>query len=264
MIPAAGGVAQVGTVTRAPKTAELIAANLRRQIVQGQLRPGETLPPEVHLMEQFGVSRPTLREAFRILETESLIGVRRGSRGGAQVLDPDPRVAARHVGLLLQLRGTTIHDVYEARTLTEPLCARLLAERRTERDVVDLRDRVASIGAELSLPGGTDPLVASRSTYSFHELLLQRCGNKTLGVQGAVLADIVHTHLSQVLTRLDRTAETAHGLRRTLRSFERLVDLVEGGDADAAESHWQAHMRNTAKYVFDTDPRDHPVVDLFS
>src|SRR5215469_13170744 len=93
---------QVGRLVRAPKTSELIAAQLRRQIVRGAVKPGEKLPPETRLMEQFGVSRPTIREAFRILETERLITVRPGSRGGAQVVAPDPTVAARYVGLLLQ------------------------------------------------------------------------------------------------------------------------------------------------------------------
>ena len=66
-------------------------------------------------MEQFGVSRPTLREAFRILEAEDLISVKRGSRGGARVTEPSLSVAARYVGLLLQVQGTPIADVYEAR-----------------------------------------------------------------------------------------------------------------------------------------------------
>jgi len=69
---------RIGTATRAPKTGELVAGHLRRQIVRGELRPGETLPLEAELMEQYGVSRPTLREAFRILESETLISVRSG------------------------------------------------------------------------------------------------------------------------------------------------------------------------------------------
>ena len=80
---------RIGQLVRAPKTSELIAAQLRRQIVRGTVKPGEKLPPESQLMEQFGVSRPTIREAFRILETERLIVVRPGSRGGAQVVAPD-------------------------------------------------------------------------------------------------------------------------------------------------------------------------------
>ena len=73
---------------RAPKIAELIADQIRGNIVRGVLKAGDTLPPEVVLGKQFGVSRPTLREAFRILENESLIVVRQGSRGGVVVVHP--------------------------------------------------------------------------------------------------------------------------------------------------------------------------------
>ena len=76
-----------------PKTAALIAAKIRRQIVRRELLPGMTLPTEPELLAELGVSRPTLREAFRILETESLISVRRGVGGGALVLTPDVSVS---------------------------------------------------------------------------------------------------------------------------------------------------------------------------
>lgn len=66
------------TIVKIPKASELVAATLRRQIVTGELKPGELLPNEAILMQQFGVSRPTLREAFRILESEAIITVLRG------------------------------------------------------------------------------------------------------------------------------------------------------------------------------------------
>src|SRR3546814_20837963 len=83
-----GPIARVGTVMRAPKTAELIATHLRNRIVKGELTPGQTLPAEVHLLEQFRVPRPTSRQAFRFRDAESPIGLRRGSRAGAQLLKP--------------------------------------------------------------------------------------------------------------------------------------------------------------------------------
>ena len=89
------------STVRVPKAGEMVASQLRRQIVLGELKEGDQLPSESVLMEEFGVSRPTLREAFRILEAESLISVRRGSRGGARVVAPDASVAAPFVGLLL-------------------------------------------------------------------------------------------------------------------------------------------------------------------
>src|SRR5215213_3912271 len=112
-------LAEVASPVRVPKTAELVASHLRRQIVRGELKEGDALPPESALMEHFGVSRPTLREAFRVLESEALISVRRGARGGARVHAPDGDVAARYAGLVLQFRGATLEDVYGARKAIE-------------------------------------------------------------------------------------------------------------------------------------------------
>jgi len=89
-----GDAPPIGPIVRIPRQ-ELIATHLRRRILRGEIAAGDTLPPEVELMAQFGVSRSTLRETFRILETESLISVWRGSRGGAQVTSPELSVAAR-------------------------------------------------------------------------------------------------------------------------------------------------------------------------
>lgn len=259
--------AHVGRILRAPKTAELIAADLRRQIVKGSLTPGETLPPEVQLMGQYGVSRPTLREAFRILETETLISVRRGSRGGAQVMTPDSSVAARYVGLLLQLRQTTLADVYEARMVIEPYCARLLAGRRTEADLADLRQSIADLSAlvEAGVEAVPDPAQWSEHTYRFHVLIFERCGNQTLAVQCEVLADIVATHLQQTIAHGlhgDRTAASA--FRKTIRSYQKMVTLLEAGEAEQAEAHWRKHMEVAAKPMFAEQPRDRSVVDLFN
>ena len=79
-----------GDKVRVPKVAELVAAEIRRLIVRGEVEEGAALLPESELMVEFGVSRPTLREAFRILESESLISVTRGSRGGARTLSYHP------------------------------------------------------------------------------------------------------------------------------------------------------------------------------
>ena len=118
----------------------MVAAHLRRQIVLGELKEGDQLPSESVLMEEFGVSRPTLREAFRILEAEGAITVRRGVRGGARVQAPDINVAARQIGLLLQYRGALLSDVYEVRAVLEPAAARMAARRRTSADLARLQE----------------------------------------------------------------------------------------------------------------------------
>ncbi|MDG6102632.1 FadR family transcriptional regulator [Dactylosporangium aurantiacum] len=244
-------VEPIGRLVRTPKTAELIATDLRTRIVRGVLRAGDALPPETLLMAQFGVSRPTLREAFRILETESLIAVRRGARGGAYVLAPDRAVASRYVGLLLQLDGTTIGDVHQARAVLEAACAARLARIRTRQDLLDLRACVEDLRAAAG--ADPDPVRWGRHAARFHELVLQRCGSRTLAVQCGVLQDIVATHTGP-------GGPGQAGLpRRLLRSYARLADLVEARDAEGAERHWRTHLESSAR----GPRRSTAVVDLF-
>src|SRR5215216_4502464 len=111
---------------KSPKAAVAVAAGLRRRIVLGDLPEGAALPNETELMSQYEVSRPTLREALRILETESLISVKRGAGGGARVVHPEPSVAARHAATALRIQGTTLADVFTARSIIEPAAVDLL------------------------------------------------------------------------------------------------------------------------------------------
>ena len=121
---------------RNPRAAEVVARELRRQIVRGELPAGHALPSESALTEQFEVSRPTLREAFRVLEHEGLVEIRRGVRGGARVRAPDENLVSNYAGLLLQYRGTTIADLFGARAALEAPAARMLAARPSRKEIV--------------------------------------------------------------------------------------------------------------------------------
>ncbi len=255
----------VGRQVRAPKTAELIAAHIRGQIVRGELKTGETLPSETALMEQFGVSRPTLREAFRILESESLITVRRGSRGGAQVMAPDIGVAARYVGLLLQVDGTTVADVYDARLVLEPAAAGLLASRRTKQDIADLHQCIDELSAMVEGDGQTHgPRAWADATYKFHALVLERGGNRTLAMLAAMLREVVASHVSAAVGRRFSQPETANDFRKTVRAYRKLVSLIEAKDAAEAERYWRTHMQIAGRRLLRDDLGTKTVIDLFS
>jgi GntR family transcriptional regulator, transcriptional repressor for pyruvate dehydrogenase complex len=254
----------VGPALRAPKTAELIASYIRGQAVHGELKTGDSLPPETVLMEMFGVSRPTLREAFRILEAESLITVRRGARGGARVVSPDIAVAARYVGLLLQMGGTTIADVYEARTVIEPAAAGLLAARRSRQDLDDLNACVEHlVGLVESDKQFRDADIWSQAIMRFHDLVLERSGNRTLAVQAGVLREVVAMHLSTVVMRTFDHPDTQDQFRRLVRSYRKLVLLIDARDADGAERHWRTHLEVMGRRLLRDDTGAKAVVDLF-
>ncbi|MCH5675603.1 FadR/GntR family transcriptional regulator [Streptomyces gilvus] len=240
---------RVGHQVRVPKTAELVAAHLRRQIVRGELMPGDALPPESGLMQQFGISRPTLREAFRVLESESLITVRRGAHGGARVSAPDADVAARFAGLILEYRGATLGDVYRAASLIEPSCARQLAITHTTDDIMRLKAGVAAEKAVLD-----DPLALVDAEDAFHALLVELTGNQTLILLCTMLRNIIdRANASYAAATADAEAQKAQALKGH-RTHVRLVGLIESGKADEAEKLWQRHISSAHEVVHSGGP----------
>lgn len=255
----------LGRQVRAPKTAELIAAQIRGQIVRGVLKEGDTLPSEHGLMQQFGVSRPTLREAYRILESESLIFVRRGSRGGVQVTAPDLGVAARYVGLILQMANTTLADVYETRMILEPAAVRMLAQRRTKKDLVDLNRCVDDLDALVNAGvDGADLGEWSAAAFRFHALLMDRSRNTTLSTFSGVLHEIVSSHMAAAVSRSVDPGAIVAQFTNTIGNFRKLIDLIEQKDADEAEEFWRRHMSSSARKLLWGDLANESVVDLFN
>lgn len=228
---------------RVPKTAELVAAELRRRIVRGDLHEGDTLPPESTLIEEFGISRPTMREAFRILETERLISVSRGSRGGAQVHQPDVDVVARYAGLYLQSRSTVLADVFEARRLIEPPAARLLAERRPAQVIRELHEMLATAEANIE-----DPEAHAVHAARFHLKVIEGSMNETL----TLIAHVIHGILEASLLRANLDRYVVELARKGLRSEHKLLKLVEAGDGPGAEAHLLAHLDVSARILLKT------------
>jgi DNA-binding FadR family transcriptional regulator len=243
---------------RVPKAAELVANRIRRAIVTGRLQDGESLPSETRLMEEFKVSRPTVREGIRVLESLGLITVGRGARGGARVTRPDSGIVASAAAMALQTRGATIEDLFEARAMIEPRAARLAAERRPKEAAKALRAHV-----ELELGVIDDFVAVTRAIAEFHTLLMEQCGNQTLAVFGTALKNLFERAMltAQPGTQPD-DAERRSSLRYGMRSHAKLADLIEAGKADEAEAHWQVHVTKSGR-IWLKSVGATEVVDLF-
>jgi DNA-binding FadR family transcriptional regulator len=212
---------------RVPKTAEVVARTLRSQIVSGAIGEGEPLPSEAALMEQFGISRPSLREAFRILESERLIEVRRGSRGGARAVKPDVAVAARYLGLIMQFDQVQLKDVFLARAYFEPLGFRLLANAPDRKaSIEELRGVLADLNAD-SIPS---------SYIDFFSRLFSLAGNRPMELLYGALTEVVGSELEDATQSNDGTAAT---VRKVLT---KALDLAEKGDGQAAAEFWTKQM----------------------
>jgi DNA-binding FadR family transcriptional regulator len=232
-----------------------IADELRRLIIGGELGEGDSLGHEPDLVERFGVSRPSLREALRILEAEGLISVVRGVGGGVVAHRPDQRLTARTAALVLQSRNVTLADVFEARTIIEPAAVRLVASGRSRRRHAQrLRSLIAEEEAVIDDPAGFGPANAR-----FHEELVAMAGNQTLTIVAEMLNEVVARAVT-VVSQADGNDGSTATRRRGVRSQERLVSLIEVGAADAAEDHWRTHMAVVGRVMLGQSART--VVDL--
>lgn len=228
---------------RVPKAAELVANHLREQIISSRIPEGGSLPNEAEMIAQYDVSRPTLREAFRILESEGLISISRGSRG-AKVHMPRVDIVARHLGVLLQARGVKLDDVYRARALVEPPAARLVAERNDARDIEKLEALIEEERTSLEDEGRF-----SLASNAFHHTLVQIAGVQTLGLIVDMLNEMLERHLLSLYLSSAHHKDRVIARRKSIKAQQKLIELLRQGKAHEAESFWSEHLEAVGKAI---------------
>lgn len=241
-----------------PKTSEIVADKIRTRIVRGELNEGDTLPPEGQLMESLGISRPTLREAFRILEAEGLISVVRGSRTGAKLHKPSVELASRYAGYVLESQGTTIADLYQARLAIEPSVVRWLAVAKGVGTTVRLRNLLAEMERLLDAERHEDFI---DRVEVFHQSLVAATGLKTLTFMSRMLLNLAGRHQRDFQRRHVRGKESRQKSHRAgLKSYQKVVDLIEAGQVEEAVAHWRLHLTN-ANATWTSEGEGERVVD---
>ncbi len=227
---------------RTPKTAELVADHIRGLILKGELGEGDYLQPEHQLLESLHVSRPTLREAFRVLETENFIVVVRGSRRGARVRLPKSDRLARYAGFVLQGEKTYLREVYDAKELIEPTLVYALAQDHRPDQIIALRQAIQAGYAAFDA-GDRKALAVNASLI--HKAIVDQYGNRPLALTVSLLQHIVERHQANVgAADADADAAWRKRVAAGLKSMSKLVDLVEAGDAVGAAKHWRLHLGN--------------------
>jgi GntR family transcriptional regulator, transcriptional repressor for pyruvate dehydrogenase complex len=237
----------------ARRTAEIVADELRRQIIDGELSEGDLLPRQEVLVEQFNVSLVSLREALRILETEGLVSVRRGNRGGAVVHAPAKASAAYMLGLLLQSDYVPLADLGTALQELDPMCAALAAKRpdRGETLVPKLKELNAAMaehiedGARFTEIGG-----------QFHDEIVRGCGNHTMIAVVGSLETLWSSHLQWWADETAARGEyPALSKRRiALGIHTKIAEAIEAGDAERARKLSARHLADTQTFFLSADP----------
>jgi GntR family transcriptional repressor for pyruvate dehydrogenase complex len=240
--PAAAPVAQVAPVemfnpVTSGRMSEVIVDQIRLLIRQRQLNPGDRLPAERDLCERFRVSRVTVREALRVLESAGLIEVRVGARGGAFVTTPSSMQVGEGIADMLTLSSLTPAEVTEARLILELGIIPLICERATEGDIKDLREICERAKGAI----GNDQYQLSLSA-EFHTRVAQAAHNRAIEL-------LVKSLREPLLLSLARAHEDAPIRERGIQEHADFVDAVEARDAAKANAIMTEHLRRTASRV---------------
>ncbi|RST77187.1 FadR family transcriptional regulator [Siminovitchia acidinfaciens] len=133
---------------------EQISEHIKEAIISGSLKKGDKLPPEQELADQFEVSRPTIRDAIKLLSASKLVTTRSGAKGGHFVseISPDSFISdfSDYLSLSLGLKGVTFDELMEFRKIIEVQSCILASQRRTEEDLIKLKKILPEINTPLS------------------------------------------------------------------------------------------------------------------
>lgn len=159
--------------------ARQIAEALRASILSGKIAVDERLPTEEDLAQQFGVSRPTIREALKRLAAEHLVQSRRGPSGGNFVKRPSipeaSSAVANSIRLLTTMGQFDFNEILEVRFELEKLACRFAAERATRQQISSLRRQMAEQSS-----ADLDDVAFCESDVRFHQLIVEAAQNNLL------------------------------------------------------------------------------------
>ena len=216
---------------RRVRTFDDVLDQLREAILSGRIRPGERLPGERQLCEEFGVGRPTLREALRSLEAVGMIEVRPGKGGGSYAVTPSESTLGDALASLVSLRGASLEDLAEFRVDFEGENAAWAARRADASDIATLQ-RIVVEAREAS---GVEVLASA--DVRWHEALARATKNRlrigiALGIHGAV----TRRH-----NQLVRPAALEHALTIP-DDLAAITAAVADGDAELARVLMREHI----------------------
>jgi GntR family transcriptional regulator, transcriptional repressor for pyruvate dehydrogenase complex len=231
------------------RVGESVARELRERILSGEYV--DTLPKQEALMTDFEVSAPSIREAFRVLEAEGLIVVRRGNVGGATIRLPSADDTAYQLGLALQAKGVRVSEVAAALWHVEPAVARLCAQREDRLDVV-VPPLAESIDLIQSTTAGDDGNNWEYKAQIFHDRMGELCGNRALNAVMASLYALYHSHLDEWIATHGSYAP--QNTRATVvKDHRQILRMIEKGDGAGAARAAGSHLERLLTPLLDQD-----------
>ena len=223
--------------TSVPKNkAEFVAQRLLDRIVTANLAPGSSFGTEADLLQQFDVSRPTLRESLRILESQGVLELRPGPGGGIIVTKPGMDILAHGLSVHLRLHEVPFIAVLKAREAIEPALAVAAAENATEEELAELQ---ASVDR---MRDSKDQAAFHEENRKFHSIIARASRNPVMEIFWAMISILASgAHHGVHFT----TGNQQH----VIDAHQAIVDALRAQDAKVAGELMDRHVRELETLV---------------
>jgi GntR family transcriptional repressor for pyruvate dehydrogenase complex len=219
---------------------EQIVGQVRTLIAEGRLKSGDRLPPERELAETLMVSRPSVREALRALQSRGLIEIRAGE--GAFIRDVSLDQLVEPLALVILPHREAVGELFEARRLLEPAIAGLAAQRATPEDLGEMQ-RILDEQAREVAQGRT----GLAQDAAFHAALAQSAHNRAIG-------RIVNTLMELLTQSREESLHTPGRPTRSHQDHRLILAAIRRRDAEAARRAVLDHLVAVERLVVEIAP----------
>ncbi len=219
------------------KASEIVYTHIKNRILAGDFAAGEKIPSENQLAEIFGKSRPTIREALRMLESNQYITIQRGK--GATVNPITTYTIERTLEDLISNDTIERSDVAFVRNICETLAASLAAERRADSDIAELNEIMESSG-KIEIYKDLLPF-----NEKFHQTVSRASGNGML----LLVNDMTYPLLNEMYSRYFKSLsmdENKAECQKVVREHQLILDAIIAQDSDAAKEAMRRHLLTAA------------------
>ncbi len=227
-----------GASRRKIKLSESIAAQILDDIASRGMAEGQPLMSEAAMLVTYNGGRASVREALRILETNGLITIKAGPKGGALVGSVDPVHFGRMSSRYFQLAGASIRELIDARLALEPASTGLAARRRDPEKMDQLR---VWLEASSTVEERDDDAYMVDS-IEFHAMIAGMSGNRVLALLTAAMTDVYSS-------RVRRPVYPPNARHKAREAHEEIARQVLAGNADVAEEAMRAHLEDYARHA---------------
>jgi len=210
-------------------------------ILEGELKPGDRLPPEREIQEQYGIGRGTLREALRALQQKGLIEIKKGAKGGAFVKEINAEDVSETLAVLIRHSRISLKHLSEFRDIVEPATAGYAAERATSREIDEMKNMLKQ-GIFLFKSNRDDLAGFYQWELGMHKKLASVSGNPIF----EWISGTLYKSMEPLSFHINKNDVSHSSL---LEDWQRLISAIENREVMKAPSIVQIHIARYKNFI---------------